>query len=132
MLTEFACRCERLAALLTFALLAALKKRFPLLAKLFVDGAYEGPLFRKALAQVRPRFAIEVVTRSNQSNGFVVLPQRWLVERTMAWLNRCQRLAKAFENYLPCVGVRAPRLHSPDVAYTGESFLHFSHRLSEF
>ena len=54
MLAEFACGCERLATLLTFALLAALKKRFPLLAKLFVDGAYEGPLCRKALAQVRP------------------------------------------------------------------------------
>jgi hypothetical protein len=78
MLAEFACGCERLATLLTFALLAALKKRFPLLAKLFVDGAYEGPRCRKALAQVRPRFVIEVVTRSNQSNGFVVLPNAGL------------------------------------------------------
>jgi len=79
-------------------LLSALAERFPLLAKLFADGAYQGPVFRKALAKVRPQLQTEIVKRSEQATGFVVLPQRWIVERTIAWLKRCRRLAKDFEN----------------------------------
>jgi putative transposase len=41
---------------------------------------------------------IEIVKRSDQAKGFVVLPKRWVVERTLAWLNRCRRLAKDWEN----------------------------------
>jgi len=41
---------------------------------------------------------IEIVKRSDTATGFVVLPRRWVVERTFAWLNRCRRLAKDFEN----------------------------------
>jgi transposase len=79
-------------------LLTALADRFPLLAKLFADGAYQGPQFHQALAKVRPQLKTEIVTRSDQLKGFVVLPKRWLVERTLAWLNRGRRLAKDFEN----------------------------------
>jgi transposase len=79
-------------------LLAALGERFPLLAKLFADGAYQGPVFSKALAKVLPQLTREIVTRSDQAKGFVVLSKRWIVERTIAWLNRCCRLAKDFEN----------------------------------
>lgn len=79
-------------------LLAALADRFPLLAKLFADGAYQGPQFRHALAKVRPQLTTEIVTRSDHTKGFVVLSKRWIVERTIAWLNRCRRLAKDFEN----------------------------------
>jgi transposase len=78
-------------------LLSTLGERFPLLMKLFADGAYQGPLFRKALAKVRPQLTLEVVTRSDCIKGFVVLPKRWIVERTIAWLNRGRRLAKDFE-----------------------------------
>jgi putative transposase len=78
-------------------LLSTLGERFPLLAKLFADGAYQGPLFREALAKVLPHLALEIITRSEQAKGFVVLPKRWIVERTIAWLNRCRRLAKDFE-----------------------------------
>jgi transposase len=81
-------------------LFAALGERFPLLEKLFADGAYQGPQFQQALAKARPQLAIEIVTRSAQAPGFVVLPKRWIVERTLAWLNRCRRLAKDFENRL--------------------------------
>lgn len=79
-------------------LLATLGERFPLLAKLFADGAYQGPVFRQALAKILPPLALEIVTRSDQVKGFVALPKRWIVERTIAWLNRCRRLAKDFEN----------------------------------
>jgi putative transposase len=79
-------------------LLTALADRFPLLQKLFADAAYRGPQFRRGLATLRPHLTIEIVPRSDQRKGFIVLPKRWLVERTLAWLNRCRRLAKDFEN----------------------------------
>jgi putative transposase len=79
-------------------LLTALADRFPLLKKLFADAAYRGPQFRQALAKLRPTLIPEIVTRSDQQKGFVVVPKRWIVERTLAWLNRCRRLAKDFEH----------------------------------
>ncbi len=41
---------------------------------------------------------IEIIWRSDTAKGFEVLPRRWVVERTIAWLNRCRRLAKYWEN----------------------------------
>ncbi len=41
---------------------------------------------------------IELVKRSAQTKGFEVIPRRWVVERTIAWINRCRRLAKDYEN----------------------------------
>jgi transposase len=79
-------------------LLASLAERFPLLAKLCADGAYRGPQFHAALAKVRPQLKTAIITRGEQIKGFVVLPKRWIVERTIAWLNRCRRLAKDYEN----------------------------------
>jgi transposase len=80
------------------ALLAALADRFPLLAKLFADGAYQGPQFREGMTKVRSQLATEIITRRDHVKGFVALPKRWIVERTLAWLNRNRRLAKDFEN----------------------------------
>jgi len=79
-------------------LLTALAERFPLLAKLFADGAYQGPQFQEGVAKVRPQLATTIITRREQRKGFVALPKRWIVERTLAWLTRNRRLAKDFEN----------------------------------
>src|SRR5207245_1257579 len=75
-------------------LLATLFRMFPFLKKLFADGGYQGPDFQKALAKILPQLETEIVKRSDRTKGFVVLPRRWVVERTFAWLNRCRRLAK--------------------------------------
>jgi putative transposase len=79
-------------------LLSTLFGMFPFLKKLFADAAYEGPLFHTALARILPYLETEIIKRSDQIKGFVVLPKRWIVERTIAWLNRCRRLAKDWEN----------------------------------
>ena len=79
-------------------LLSTLFGMFPFLKKLFADAAYEGPIFHTALAKILPYLETEIVKRSDQIKGFVVLPKRWIVERTIAWLNRCRRLAKDWEN----------------------------------
>ena len=78
--------------------MATLFGMFPFLQKLFADGGYQGPEFATALAKVRPHLQVDIVKRSDRVTGFVVLPKRWIVERTLAWLNRCRRLAKDWEN----------------------------------
>jgi transposase len=74
--------------------MATLFGMFPFLKTLFADSGYQGPKFAKALAKVLPHLDIEIVKRSDQVSGFVVLPKRWIVERTIAWLNRCRRLSR--------------------------------------
>src|SRR5450432_4368038 len=79
-------------------LLATLFGMFPFLLKLYADGGYQGPAFQKALKRVLSQAEAQIVKRSDRQKGFVVLPRRWVVERTLAWLNRCRRLAKDWEN----------------------------------
>ena len=79
-------------------LLATLFGMYPFLKKLFADGGYHGPGFHTALTKLLPQLETEIIKRSDQAKGFVVLPRRWVVERTIAWLNRCRRLAKDWEN----------------------------------
>jgi transposase len=71
---------------------------YPFLRKLFADAGYQGPKFRNELAKAMPGMSVEIVKRSDRASGFEVLPRRWVVERTIGWLNRCRRLAKDFEN----------------------------------
>jgi transposase len=79
-------------------LLATLFGMYPFLKKLFADGGYQGPEFQKALRRILPQLKTDIIKRSDRVKGFVVLPRRWVVERTIAWLNRCRRLAKDWEN----------------------------------
>ena len=80
-------------------LLATLFGMFPFLLKLYADGGYQGQLFQQAVARILRQVNVEIVRRSDPIKGFVVLPKRWIVERTLAWLNRCRRLAKDWENH---------------------------------
>ena len=72
------------------------RRMFPFLVVIFADGAYGGDKLRQAMAEASWR--IEVVKRSPEAKGFEVIPKRWVVERTIAWINRCRRLAKDYEN----------------------------------
>jgi transposase len=69
----------------------------PFLRKLYADGGYQGPQFQTGLRQAMRQVDVEIVKRSDVAKGFTVLPKRWIVERTIAWLNRCRRLAKDWE-----------------------------------
>jgi transposase len=71
-----------------------LTRRFPFIAKICGDGAYQGPIVQAA--SPRP---IEIVKRNQP--GFEVLPKRWIVERTFAWLGINRRLSKDFERFAP-------------------------------
>ena len=70
---------------------------YPFLLKLYADGGYQGPEFQAALRRVCRQVSVEIVKRSDTAKGFVVVPKRWIVERSIAWLNRCRRLAKDWE-----------------------------------
>jgi transposase len=78
-------------------LMATLFGAFPFLLKLYADGGYQGPQFQGAVGKVLAKVNVEIVKRCDQAKGFVVLPKRWVVERTFAWLGRCRRLAKDWE-----------------------------------
>ena len=84
-------------------LVATLFGLYPFLLKLYADGGYQGPIFQAAIKKAMAQLNVEIVKRSDQAKGFILLPKRWVVERTLAWLNRCRRLAKDWE----CLNRRA-------------------------
>lgn len=77
-------------------LLRSLRRAFPRLHHIFADRVYRGEQLRNAIADCGP-WTIEIVQRPPGVKGFQLLPRRWVVERTFAWLGRSRRLAKDFE-----------------------------------
>jgi putative transposase len=77
-------------------LIKAIRHRFPWLRQIFADGGYGGDKLRAAI-EGHGDWTIEIIKRSDTAKGFEVLPRRWVVERTFAWLGRCRRLAKDWE-----------------------------------
>ena len=72
--------------------MATLFGMYPFLLKLCADGGCQGPQFQDGLRAVVRQVDVEIVKRSDTARGLTVLPKRWIVERTIAWLNRCRRL----------------------------------------
>jgi putative transposase len=75
--------------------LARIAGRFPRLELLWADGGYAG----KLVQWVHDTFGwvLQIIKRSDDVKGFVVLPRRWVVERTFGWLGRFRRLSKDYE-----------------------------------
>ena len=89
--------------------LEAVAGRYPMLRHISADGGYAGPRLRGALKAIG-RWTVQIVKRSDTAQGFEILPHPlswfagkplpgsgWVVERTLAWLNRCRRLSKDWE-----------------------------------
>ena len=79
-------------------LLGTLFGLYPFLRKLYADSGYQGARFQASVRAVLAQMDVQIVKRSDQVKGFVVLPKRWVVERTLAWLNRCRHLSKDWES----------------------------------
>jgi putative transposase len=78
--------------------LERLKRQFSRLRLIWADGAYGGPLIEGVRGLRRWRkLRLEIVSRPAGAKGFVLLPRRWVVERTFGWLNRYRRLSKDYE-----------------------------------
>ncbi|MBA2749794.1 MAG: IS5 family transposase [Tatlockia sp.] len=87
---------EREGANLVFEKLHLIRGKFPRLVRIWVDGGYEGKTFMCSVMD-RYRWIIETIKRSDRTKGFVLLPRRWVVERTFGWFNWYRRLSKDYE-----------------------------------
>jgi len=78
------------------AVLAAIRRLCPWLRPICAEGGYAGNKLHDTLSALG-RWTVQIIKRSDTAKGFEVLPRRWVVERTFAWLGRCRRLAKDVE-----------------------------------
>ena len=99
---------------------AARDRRWPDLQLVWADQHYTGEL--EAEVQARYRIHLEIVRKAADQRGFVVLPRRWVVERTIAWQGRSRRLSKDYEHateyseswcYLASIQLLLKRLRPP-------------------
>ncbi|MCP5004426.1 MAG: IS5 family transposase [Planctomycetes bacterium] len=79
--------------------LRAVRKRFPFLQLIWADSGYQGPKFKTAFDKIAT-WKLTIVKRPGDQTGFQVLPRRWVVERTFAWIGRNRRMAKDFERLI--------------------------------
>lgn len=82
-------------------LLRRTRRLFPFIEVIYADGGYQGPKMAATVAQTGT-WRLEIVKRNNVPR-FEVLPKRWIVERTFAWISRCRRLARDFERHIRSV-----------------------------
>jgi len=78
-------------------LLRQTRRGFPFIEVIFADGGYQGPIMAGTVASTG-RWRLEIVKR-NDVPRFEVVPKRWIVERTLAWISHFRRLARDFERY---------------------------------
>ena len=83
---------DRQGAMLVFKLLIG---KFPRLKKIWADGGYAGQLI--GWVAMTGGWILEIVKRTDKLPKFVVLPKRWIVERTFGWFGRYRRLSKDYE-----------------------------------
>ena len=76
-------------------LLLIYHRLYPRLQQIWADGSYEGDLETDFLT--RYGIVLEIVRQLSAPKGFTVLPRRWVVERTLAWLTQSRRLARDYE-----------------------------------
>ena len=77
-------------------LLSGLKPLQPRLALIGGDGGYSGEEFTQ-WCSAEGGWRLEIIKRNDSAEGFVMLPWRWIVERTIAWIDRFRRLCKDYE-----------------------------------
>lgn len=80
-----------------YEVLRQARRLFPFIEHIFADGGYRGEKMALVVARTGS-WKLEIVKRSDAA-GFEVLPKRWIVERTFAWISRCRRLTRDFERY---------------------------------
>lgn len=79
------------------ALLREARKSFPFIERLIGDAGYQGANMEAVVARTGP-WRLKIIRRCDR-HRFVVLPKRWIVERTLAWISRCRRLARDYERH---------------------------------
>jgi transposase len=78
-------------------LLWNLRKAFPTIKLAWADGGYAGKLVAWAAGKLKPKLRLEIVRRPGELRTFQVLPRRWVVERTLAWITRHRRTVRDYE-----------------------------------
>lgn len=79
-------------------MLAQARRQFPFIERVIGDAGYQGPKMLAAIESTGP-WALGIVRRCDKRN-FVVLPKRWIVERTLAWISHHRRLARDYERHV--------------------------------